>query len=292
VGVMVPYVALLALAGIGLLAVLALAQGHDLIPRREPGTGRSSAWRSWGPAIVTALVITTLTRWPVAGVVIGAAIYLGPRMVRGGAIERASVAQLEALATWTESLRDAAASAAALETAIPLTLRGAPPRLEPAVRDLVNCLAVRVPLPEALSRFADEVDDATADLVVAALSLNARQRGGGLRRVLTALASHAREELASRRLVQNERAAIRRQAQQIAGGLLALVVGQALLAPEWVAPYGTGIGQAFLAVLGGCYLILAVRLQRLSRPEPEPRFLGTPSMVTEMASWRPGVSIS
>lgn len=289
---MTAYVGCLIAAGIGVLGIVSLAAGHDLLPRRDrSGRRRGLPWRAVLPAVAVGILIAVITRWPVAGVVVGTAAYLWPRMARGGPVERASIAKLEALATWTESLRDAATSAAALESAIPLTLRGAPQQIEFAVRDLTNCLAVRVPLPEALSHFADAVDDASADLVVAALSLNARQRGGSLRRVLTALAEHTREELTARRQVEKERSAIRRQSQQIAGALLVLVVGQAVLAPSWVAPYGTASGQVILGLLGGCYLVLAVRLQRLSLPETEPRFLGSASVVTEMASWRPEVAL-
>lgn len=278
-------------AGLAVLALMALALGHDLIPARRRTSPRAkTAWSSsWAPALAVAVAVTVLTRWPVAGAVIGGAVFLWPRMTRGGVIERASVHKLEALATWTESLRDAAATAAALETAIPLTQRGAPPPLAPAITNLVNSLAVRVPLPQALTAFADELDDPTADLVVAALSLNARQRGGSLRRVLTTLAAHTRDELTSRREVLHERNAIRRQSQQVAAAILVLAVGQAVLAPAWVAPYGTALGQIVLALLGGGYLALAVRLQKLSAPEPEPRFLAAAGEVTEMASWRGGL---
>ena len=278
-------------AGLAALATTALALGHSIVPERRRTSSRSKgSWSSsWAPALAVGAGVTVLTRWPVAGAVIGGAVFLWPRMTRGGAIERASVSKLEALATWTESLRDAAATAAALETAIPLTQRGAPPPLAPAITNLVNSLAVRVPLPQALSAFADELDDPTADLVVAALSLNARQRGGSLRRVLSTLATHTREELASRREVLHERNAIRRQSQQVAAAILVLAVGQAILAPAWVAPYGTALGQAVLALLGGGYLALAVRLQKLSAPEPEPRFLAAAGDVTEMASWRGGL---
>lgn len=284
------YVLCLLGAGAGTLLLICLVLGHEFLPRAAgKSAGPSRDVRTWVPALLAAVAVAVLTRWPVAGAVVGVAMLLWPRMARGGAIERRSVDKLEALATWTESLRDVATSAAALETAIPLTARGAPKLLQPAVRDLVNCLSVRVPLPESLSRFADDVDDASADLVVAALSLNARQRGGSLRRVLSALADHIRAELTARRYVQKERSAIRRQSQQIAGGLLILVFGQAVFAPGWVAPYGTAAGQVILGVFGACYLLLAIRLQRLSEPEPEPRFLSAPNVVREMASWRPGV---
>ena len=57
------------------------------------------------------------------------------------------------------------------------------------------------PLPDALQQFADELDDPSADLVVAALILNSRLRGPGLRDVLGALAVSAREELDMRQRV-------------------------------------------------------------------------------------------
>ena len=64
---------------------------------------------------------------------------------------------------------------------------------------------------------------------------------------------------------------------------------EAVLAPAWVAPYGTALGQIVLGLLGGGYLALAVRLQKFSAPEPEPRFLAAAGEVTEMASWRGGL---
>ena len=88
--------------------------------------------------------------------------------------------------------------------------------LRAPVRELAARLDGRVPLPEALARFADDVDDPAADMVVAALSLNARQRAGGLDRILTSLAASSRTELEMRRKVELERRALRRQAQRIA----------------------------------------------------------------------------
>ena len=56
-----------------------------------------------------------------------------------------------------------------------------------------------MPLPDALRRFADDIDDPSADLIIAALIINARLRGPGLRDVLGALAISVREELDMRR---------------------------------------------------------------------------------------------
>ena len=128
-----------------------------------------------------------------------------PTALFGGAAEdRTEVAQLEALATWTESLRDTIAGAVGLEQAIPASLHAAAPVLKPPLALLIDRLRTREPLPEALLRFADDLDDPCADLIVAALVLNARLRGPGLRDVLTALAESAREELDMRGRIEAE----------------------------------------------------------------------------------------
>ena len=67
-------------------------------------------------------------------------------------------------------------------------------------------LHTRVPLPDALRMFADDLDDPGRRPVVAALILNARLRGPGLRDVLGSLSASAREELDMRRQVERGRA--------------------------------------------------------------------------------------
>ena len=44
---------------------------------------------------------------------------------------------------------------------------------------LVDRLHTREPMPEALRKFADELNDAGADLIIAALIINSRLRGPG-----------------------------------------------------------------------------------------------------------------
>ena len=135
------------------------------------------------------------------------------------------MARLEALATWTESLRDTIAGAVGLEQAIPASSRVAAPLLQAPLAQLVNRLHTRVPMPEALRRFADDLDDPGADLIVAALIINARLRGPGLRDLLGALAGSAREELDMRRKVNAERRSTRRSAQIVTGISVTLALG-------------------------------------------------------------------
>jgi len=96
------------------------------------------------------------------------------------------------LSAWAEMLRDTIAGAAGLEQAVAATGPIAPlPIAEPVAR-----LARRLdfePLPDALRRFADEVNHPTADFVVAALVIAAEKEARDLGRLLGQLAVCARE---------------------------------------------------------------------------------------------------
>src|SRR5690606_4024154 len=182
-------------------------------------------------AVIAGAAVLAVTRWPVMAV--GAVLLvLGWRGLSGGASEeRAAMRRLEGLAAWTESLRDTIAGAAGLEQAIPSSVRAAAPTLQPHLRALVDRMHTRMPLPDALRVFADELDDPSADLVIAALILNSRLRGPGLRDVLSALAVSAREELDMRRRVEAERRATRRSAQIVVGTAIAFAAALVLFNP-------------------------------------------------------------
>jgi tight adherence protein B len=279
-----------AATAVGLAALLHLARGGSLTPthpsparhRRDPGQLRRLAI---GAAVGFAVLV--LTRWPAAGLAAAGLAVLWPRLFGGAAAGRRELAKIEAIATWTESLRDTAAAASGLEQAIPATVQSAPELLRRPLRDLSARLGGRVPLPEALARFADDLADPAGDMVVAALSLNARQRAGGLQRILTALAVSARTELEMRRKVEHERRALRGQAQRIAGLVVGFVILQAVFARGWVAPYSSLAGQLALSVFIGVFLAAFVRMRSLADVAPPARFLTTADEVTEVASYKP-----
>ena len=159
------------------------------------------------------------------------------------------MARLEALATWTESLRDTIAGAVGLEQAIPASLRAAAPSLRDPLARLVDRLHTRVPMPDALRRFADDLDDPGADLIIAALIINARLRGPGLRDLLGALSASVREELDMRRKVNAERRSTRRSAQIVVGVSVGLALGLAVFNHSYVHTYDSPLGQLVLVVV-------------------------------------------
>ena len=281
------------LLAIGLLGLGRLFRGLPLVPALPRGTRRgrtlsSKEKRSLFAGLVVGVVVVLGTRNLVFAVIAGAAVVLWPLVAGGGKAERAALTKLEALAQWTESLRDLAQKGAGLESVIPRTVDTASDVLVPPLRLMSRRLSVKVPLPEVLSRFAEEVDDSSADMVVAALALAARQRKGKLSDVLSALSRSLRDELEQRTKVMRERNVVRREAGQVAVMTAVLVAAASLFSPQGL-PEGENSAAAQLLplILAVAYLFVFNRVRRLAEPEPTPRFLSNASELLEAASYRP-----
>lgn len=134
-----------------------------------------------------------------------------------------------------------------------------------------------MPLAEALQYLADDLNDPSSDLVIAALILNSKLRGPGLREVLTALGKSAREEVDMRQRVIAQRAGTRRSVQIIVGSVLVFVLGMAIFNRNFVAPYGTLLGEAVLTGVLALFGLGFWWLRRLAKVEAPGRFLLRPT---------------
>src|SRR5690606_12322412 len=116
-----------------------------------------ATWRSGALAVkvaagvLAALVVWALTGWIAGGLIAGAAATVAPRLVDGGARRRAEIARTEAIASWTEMVRDSIVAASGLEEAITATERVAPAPIAPEVRALVRRLQHQ-PLADSLAQ--------------------------------------------------------------------------------------------------------------------------------------------
>jgi Flp pilus assembly protein TadB len=224
-------------------------------------------------AIVVGVLVLAATKWPVAAIAGAILVFFWDQLFGGLAAERAALARVEALASWTESLRDTIAGAVGLEQAIPATARAASPAIREHLHTMVDRLRARMPLPQALEYFADDMDDASADLVIASLILNARLRGPGLREVLGALAKSSREEVDMRQRVMAQRSSTRRSVQIVVFVSVAVVLGLAVFNKSFVEPYNTVTGQFVLVGVIGLFAAGFFWLRRLSTVETPARFL-------------------
>jgi Flp pilus assembly protein TadB len=267
------------LVGLGIFVGVLTVVG---MPRRRAGSPAAFRSRRTSRTKVSTVAIRfalsfllTLwgTGWIVAAVAIGLLAAYWDRVIGGGTIERVGIARLDALASWTESLRDTIAGAVGLEQAIPATAANAGTAIRPSLNLLVDRLRIREPLPQALLSFADDIDDPSADVICAALVLNARLRGPGLRDVLTALATSAREELDMRRRIEAGRRSIRRSVQIVLLIVLGVMGLLAVFNRTYVQPYSTFTGQIVLLVVVGLLLGGLMWLRKLAMPRQTERFL-------------------
>jgi Flp pilus assembly protein TadB len=226
-----------------------------------------------GLGVATFLGVMVATGWIVLAVALSVLVVFWTRIFGGAAEERRAIERLEGLTAWTEALRDTIAGAVGLEQAVPATAVNAAPVIRPSLNLLVDRLRVREPLPNALMKFADDLDDPSADLIIAALILNSRLRGPGLREVLSALSESGREELDLRRRVEGSRRSTRRSVQIVVGVTLLVSGGLILFNQTYLEPYDSTVGQLVLVAVIGLFALGVFWLRRLAGVDVPERFL-------------------
>jgi tight adherence protein B len=165
---------------------------------------------------------------------------------------------------------------AGLEEAIRLTLRSVPAEIKPEVTTLVARFRARLSTEEALRAFADDLDDATGDMVAASLILGARRRGAGLASVLESTAQAVADDVRARREIEAERAGPRSTARWVTI-ITAAVLGVLAFTGDYIEPYSRPIGQILITGYIAAYVGLLIMMRNMSKGKPVPRFLGVPA---------------
>ncbi len=260
--------------------VLLVARGvrldHRLLPVRSLGTAWTTP-RELGIAAAVGLVAFVVTRWPMS-FLLGAAAFLGLQAL-GPARARHTVARLEAIAAWTEMLRDTLAGASGLTQALLATGPTAPTPIAASVQALSSKLAAGVPLETSLRELAADIGDPAADMVVAALVMASRERAQRLGDLLGALASSIRDEVAMRLGIEAERASARSAVRMITGFSLAFFGFMSVFARSYLAPYASATGQLALAAVGVLFGLGLWIMAIMIRPKPMPRLVLAESAV-------------
>lgn len=246
------------------------AKPRRVRPNRLPRVSRRTsviAAVAAGAGVAVALVtgwFIAIPLFPLAAV--------GLPWLLGGTGETRTIARLEGLSEWTRNLAGVIRVGAGLERGLIDTLRSTPVTVQPEVTALVARLRSKWDTSEALRVFAVDFDDATGDLVAAALVLASRTRADGLSAILNGLATTVAAEVAVRR----ELAADRAKPAQTARIITAITVGAlAVLAAsgQYLEAYRTSAeGQLILAALLAVYGGLLVMIRKMSQVRPLPRF--------------------
>jgi tight adherence protein B len=269
-----------AAAAAGILLVVAGVRGTPPRPARLSRTSRHPIEQLRGRltlAVGAGLAVALLTRWPVGAILAAVLGWWWPTLHETKATTKAGIAKVEAVAAWTEMLRDTMAAAAGLEQAILSTEPVAPEPIRTAVARLAGELRGRERLGVALRRFADDLADPSADRVVVSLILASEQRAQRLGELLGALAASTREEVAMRLRVETQRARTRTSSRLIVVFTLAMAGALVLFNRAYLQPFDSAAGQLVLCIVGLFFGAAFWWLHRMAKLEAPARFLAADS---------------
>jgi Flp pilus assembly protein TadB len=234
-------------------------------PRRDPRLLATA-----GAAGVLAVLITD---WIVAAPLAAMLVLALPRLLGGTKDQERQAGRIDALAGWTEALRDTLAAAAGLEQAILATARTVAPPIRPQITALAARLGNGERLVPCLRILAEELADPTADLVINALIAASEHQARQLAALLGRLAHIARARVEMRQRVETSRARTKTTMRVITVTFAVFAGGLILLNRPFLRPYDSPSGQLVLLVIGGVFVGAFTWLRAMARmPEPE-RFL-------------------
>jgi len=229
--------------------------------------------------LTAGVAVAVLTGWWVAALVLPAAV-AGLPVLLSAPPSTARIDRLEAMEEWTRALSGVLTVGVGLEQALLSTLRSTPQAIRPEVTRLVSRLRARWATEDALRAFADDLDDATGDVIAANLILGARRRGTGLAAVLESLAESVAADVRARREIEADRAKPRATARWVTI-ISVTVLAFLALSGDYVAPFGSPIGQLILTALLGLYVATLVWMRRMATGAPLPRFIGNTGQFTK-----------
>ena len=261
------------LAGVGAFLVFAGLTGRQVFAaRRSDLLGRlldSLAPARAAAAVAAGAGVLVVTGWPVGALLAAAAVIAGPRLHGGRSGREASIARTEAVAAWTEMVRDSIAAASGLEEAILATAGVAPPAIRAEVTVLVRRMEHQS-LADALAAFGDDVSHPSADLVVAALSIAARMEASDMTGLLSRLAEAIRGEARMRIRVEVGRTRVRTATKVIVGVVGATIALLTVLNRSYLVAYDSPGGQMMLLAVGAIFATggwMLLHMSELDMPE-------------------------
>ena len=271
--------ALFALLGAGLaVSVLLLVSGPRARRTRRVSrlhrqhTYAISAVRLAG-VLAAAALAGVATRWPVAAVLAGVAVYTLPAVIGPDRARKRNLARVEAVAAWAENLSGTLRSAAGLEQTIVETAAVAPAEIRPELVALGSSPRAGIRLPQALRRFARDMADPTADLVANVLLQAAEHEARDISTSLAGVGRAARRQASARLRIATGRARTRTSVRIIIAVVLGSAIGMVMFARDFLSPYDSVLGQLILAILGVCFAGCLMWMVRIGQIPDMPRIL-------------------
>ncbi|EHR53445.1 Flp pilus assembly protein TadB [Saccharomonospora amisosensis] len=236
----------------------------DLVPTLPGQAGDRRVLLRLAMTVGAGVLSAAVTAWVVGALLTAAAVWFLPRLVGPDRVHKQRLARIEAIASWTEMLRDVLRAAAGLEQAILATAPLAPTPIRGEITTLAARLRSGQRLAPALRALARELNDPTMDLVLAALVLAAERQARQLSDLLGSLAATAREQAAMRMRVEAGRARTRTSVRVIVATTFAFAAGVVVFNRAYLDVYNSATGQMVLLLLGGLFAAGFAWLSRIA----------------------------
>lgn len=179
---------------------------------------------------------------------------------------------VEAIASWTESLRDTISAAAGLEQAIIATENHCPRAIAESVQRMVASLRYGT-FEDSLRRFADDVAHPSCDFVVAALITASTHHSRDLAQLLSHLAECSRSECELYLRIWVSRARTRASVRIISGTIAVFGLGLIVFNVGYLQPFLTKEGLVVFLFVGGCFASSLFWMSRIARVDTPARLL-------------------
>lgn len=275
---------LLTLCGLGIGAGLCLAYAAHLPapPAEASPTPRVSlSWRRVLLALACTAIAYLATGWIAAIPIAFAAAWFLPGMLGRDEGHDRELAFIDAIAAFTEMLRDTLSAASGLNQALTVACRHAPDALQPATTELAQRIEQRkTTTREALHTFADQIDDPTCDLVALALAAASEHPTRDLAALLSNLATTAREQAAMRTRVAVAQARTQTAIRMITATTLGLAALLLLVDRNYLANYDSATGQLILLWVAAIFALALRWLRSLAKTHQPERLWTTRTEAT------------
>lgn len=185
---------------------------------------------------------------------------------------RAQREVVEAIATWTENLRDVISASSGLHEAVMATAQYPPLPIADNVRRLSASLRYES-LEVSLRRFADDVAHPTCDFVVAALIIASQNQARDVAQLLSHLAQCARAECDLYMRIWVSRARTRSAIHIVNGAMAFFFSGMLIFSSEYLEPFFTLSGALVIVAIAAIMGASIFSMAKISYIELPQRFL-------------------
>lgn len=240
------------------------------VTRRPAGAAGRRRDLIWAAAAVTGVVAAAVTGWIALVVLIPALVVVAPKLL--GQAPVTDIPLMEAMDKWVRNIATLLPEGRDVIGAIRASRSVAPPLISDEVGRLVQRINTGMPAAAALQRFADELDNAESDAVVASLVL-ATTHPVGATRNLTAIAENLQDRLKVLRDIEGERAKPRNTSRNITIISLVMIAMLAVAAPTFLAPLSHPIGQLVVLVAVVVYCASLWTMYQITVPRKRARIL-------------------